>query len=406
MSKKITGLPEWANLLLKVLFVMIFPLTVSGTNLLQLINLPTSGLLFTPLQSYSVWMSDFSTLILIINTVLRNFFIGILIAFPGIYYSHKLSRVPVNQSYWKQGLGVAIAIYFLLYGFTILLMMNMYSPEYYWDSSLWTLMQRLGQYTSLVMGVFIILPLVQRQAVIISSPSDLHCYSMSEIESIPKLKLSREKMLSAIFWLVLCFGPMMVQQASMSIDSRGNYYYSLLFIYILSIDAHRHTGSLILNFTGTMNNLSIILLFALLSAFHFAFVRDTYKYLRKTITRKRLLSMVVFSSIFPLIIFLGPGVLMMRYFPLTTIPVPLLQVVGLLLVKYHRPITEQVDCIWKGDTSKMWWEEADREQQREEPVEYTPERPHHHREELIIVPVTYLLISRVRQLNRRLQQRK
>ena len=116
MSKTIRGLPEWANLSLKVLFVMIFPLTVNGTNLFQLISLPTSGLLFTPLVSYSIWESELSSLILILSTVLRNFFVGILIAFPGIYYSYKLSRVPVNRSYWKQGLGIAIAIYLLTLG--------------------------------------------------------------------------------------------------------------------------------------------------------------------------------------------------------------------------------------------------------------------------------------------------
>ncbi len=402
MSKTIRGLPEWANLLLKVLFVMIFPLSVEGTNLLQFIFLPTSGLLFAQLENHSFQVLHFFTLIAILGTVLRNFFIGILIAFPGIYYSYKLSRVSVNRSYWKQGLGTAIAIYFLAFGMFFYLRMNIYTPEFYWDRGLWVFLQRIGQYTTLVMGVFIILPLVQRQAVIISSPSELHYCSMSEIESYPKLNISREKILSAIFWLILCFGPMLFAQRPYgAIDTTGALYSSLLSTYIFDINVNRHTGSLILIFMCTMNDYSIIPIFALMSAFHFAFVRDTYRYLRKTITRQRLLSMAVFSSIFPLILLSGIYVPMLSFsIPL---PIPLLQIVGLVLVRLHRPIVDQVDRVWNDDRSKMWWEKDDREHPKEVHIDSTPERPHRHREEIIVVPVTYLFISRIRQLNRRLR---
>ena len=393
MAKTIRGLPEWAKVLLKILFVMIFPLNIYGTNLLQFILLPTSGLLFTQLEN--------NPLIFMFSTVLRNFVIGILVAFPGIYYSYKLSRVPVNRSYWKQGLGTAIANYLLVLGLFYYFMMNMYSPIYFFN--LWELLQSMGQYTTLVMGVFIILPLVQRQAVIIGSPSELHYYSISKIESIPKLYLSREKILSIIFWLVLCFGPIMVQQNSMLWRSGGNSSISMMFTYVLSIDVNRHTGSLLVNFLFAMNDFSILPIFALASAFHFVFVRDTYRYIRKTITRKRLLFMAVFSSIFPLIISSRMYIPMVGFNYLILIPIPLLQIVGLLLVRLHRPIVDQVDRIWKDDKSKMWWEKDDREQQRDEHVESTPEKPHRHREELIIVPVTYLFISRIRQLSQRLR---
>ncbi|MCK4566955.1 MAG: hypothetical protein KAU48_06570 [Candidatus Thorarchaeota archaeon] len=403
MSKTIRGLPEWANLSLKVLFVMIFPLSAIGTNLLQFIFLPTSGLLFTPLERYSVWISDFSTLILILSTYLRNFFVGILIAFPGIYYSYKLSRVPVEKSYWKQGLGTAIAIYLLVLGFYYYMQMSMYSPEFYYVPSFWILVQRIGQYATLVLGVFIILPLIQRQAVIIGSPSELHCYSMREIESNPKLNTSREKILSTIFWFILCFGPMMFQQSSLLWGGGGNSSLSLMISYLLIYDVNRYTGAITSFFSYTMIDFSIFPFLALISAFHFAFVRDTYRYIRKTITRQRFLSMAVFSSIFPLIIMTGMYIPMLSYYFLIPLPIPLLQVVGLLIVKYHRPLADQVDLIWKDDKSKMWWEKDDREQQREEYVESTPEKPHRHREELITVPVTYLFISRIRQLNQRLR---
>ncbi|MHA1614575.1 MAG: hypothetical protein ACTSYJ_06990 [Candidatus Thorarchaeota archaeon] len=401
MSKQKRGLPEWANQLLKVLFVMIFPLSVNGTNLLQLIILPTSGLLFTPVEGYLVFASDFSSLILILSTVLRNFSVGILIAFPGIYYSYKLSRIPVNKSYWKQAVGTAIVTYLLVLGLFYYLTMSMYFPEFYWNYSLWMFLQRIGQYTTLVIGVFIILPLVQRQAVIIGSPSELHNYSMSEIESYPKLNLSREKMLSAIFWLILCFGPMIFVQTSVFWGRGGTSYSSLLFTYVISLNVNLHTDSLL--FTFIMNDFSILPISAVIGAFHFAFVRDTYRYIRKTITRQRLLSMAVFSSIFPLFLSTGMYMPLLGFYFLIPLPIPLLQVVGFILVKYHRPIVYHVEHIWKDDKSRMWWEEDDREQLKEEYVESTPEKPHRHREEIITVPVTYLFISRIRQLNRRLR---
>ncbi|MHA1928510.1 MAG: hypothetical protein ACTSV2_08020 [Candidatus Thorarchaeota archaeon] len=394
MAKTIRGLPEWAILLLKVLFVMVIPLRVEGNSLLQFIFLPTSGLLFTQIESQFIFMT--------LSTLLRNFFIGLLIAFPGIYYSHKLSRVLVNRSYWKQGLGTAIAIYLLVLGLFYYFMMNMYSPIYF-DYNLWELLLRMGQYTTLVMGVFIILPLVQRQAVIIGSPSELHCYSMSEIESYPKLNLSREKILSAIFWLVLCFGPIIFMQRSLGGGESS--YSSLLVTYVLGSYSVfiRTPVSLFSNFLYIMNDFSIIPLSAVICAFHFVFVRDTYRYLRKTITRTRLLSIAVISSIFPIILSTGMYVPMLGYYYQIPIPIPLLQLVGLLLVRLHRPIVDQVDRVWKDYRSKMWWEKDDREQQREVHAESTPEKPHRHREEIIVVPVSYLFISRIRQLNQRLR---
>jgi hypothetical protein len=196
---------------------------------------------------------------------------------------------------------------------------------------------------------------------------------------------------------------MRIQQSSLFWGCGGNSSLSLMISYWLSYDVDRYTGAIASFFSYTMIDFSIFPFLALMSAFHFAFVRDTYRYIRKTITRQRFLSMAVFSSIFPLIISTGMNIPMLSYYFLIPIPIPLLQVVGLLIVKYHRPLADQVDLIWKDDKSKMWWEKDDREQQREVHVESTPEKPHRHREEFITVPVTYLFISRIRQLNQRLR---
>ncbi|MHA1864361.1 MAG: hypothetical protein ACTSWA_11380 [Candidatus Thorarchaeota archaeon] len=206
MSKLGGGLPEWANLLLKVLLIMIFPMNVMVSDFLQLINLPTSGLLFTPLDYNPLFLTNITQLGLLLGTVLRNFILGILVAFPGMYYNYKLSRVSVNKSYWKRGIGVAIAIFFLTLGIMILLSVFMFSPF----GNFYVIYTRILLYPTLVIGVFIILPLVLRQSVIIRSPSYLHHFSMRELESNPKFKISREKMLSTIFWIFLCFAPFVI----------------------------------------------------------------------------------------------------------------------------------------------------------------------------------------------------
>lgn len=394
MSTTVRRLPEWANLLLKALFAMIFPLSFGGSNLLQLLLLPTSGLLFSPVQSYSIWLTDYTLLGAILNTVLRNFFVGIFVAFPGIYYTYKISRAPVNKSYWKYGLGAAIAIFFLTMGLMMYISMYFLSPLFaYWDESLWQFYYRLMQYPTIVMGVFIILPLVQRHAVIIGSPSALHDYSMREIESNSKLNLSREKMLSAIFWIFLCFAPFLAQINPY--NWYGGYIYSgFLMNYQLGSDWLSYMDTLLINFRVSTTDFASLMIYVLMGACNFAFVRDTYRYLRKTITRQRLFYMAILSFFFPSIIAIGLNSTLIFYFYYIPIPIPLLQFAGILMVRYHRPIADQVDRVWTDEKPKMWWGKDD----KEEYIGSTPEKPYRHRDEIITVPVSYLFLSKIRQL--------
>lgn len=395
MSKPTGGLPEWANLLLKVLVIMIFPLNVQCNNFLQLIILPANGLLFTPVQYYPDLLTDFIHFGVLLGAVLRNFIIGIIIAFPGIFYTYKLSRVPVSRSYWTRGLGTAIAIYFLTIGFLFVLLFGMYTPIGFMTYNIYLLYERLVQYTTLVMGVFIVLPLIQRQAVIIRSPSDLHDYSMREIELFSKLDLSREKILSAIFWLVLCFAPIAIYL--------GPYYgncSALMMNYMIGFNLTRYINMASFYFRYYPLDFSHIPFYALMSLFNFIFVRDSYRYLRNEITRKRLLWMAVISTLFPTIITLAMYTSSIFYLLVLPIPIPIIQFVGLLIVKLHRPLADQTGKIWMGEKSKMWWESDD----EAENGESTSEKPRHRRDDTVIVSLDYLLISRIRQLKHRLRR--
>jgi len=410
MSKLDRGLPEWASYLLKALFVMIFPLHFSFSDPLQILVLPSTGLLF-PSQYYGAMpelVVDNSYAIYMLSSVLRNFIVGIIIASPGIYFNYKLARTSLNKSSWIRGIGLSAAIYFLTFGVMLFLTQFMYSPfpEYYQDT-LWDLSNKLGYYPTLVMGVFIILPLVLRQAVIISVPSDLHDYSVRDIESTPKFNLSREKILSAILWLTICFAPY-VFQLDYGWYNRGYMWTSFLIDYRFGENWYYYIDTMSLVFDGNFALFFNIPFFAILFAFNFAFVRDVYRYLRKTITRSRLVGMAVFSGLFPFIAMLGMGGIAsliagmyMLYLP---IPLPILQIVGFLLVRYHRPQIVQSERVWKGERTRMWWETD--EKRREEPapvVNTTPEKPKRHREEVITVPIRYRFLSRIRNLKSRNQ---
>ena len=399
MSKTVRGLPEWANISLKVLVIMIFPLSVYGENLLQLFILPTSGLLFTPTESYYVWLTDITYLSVLLGTILRNLFIGILVAVPGIYYTYKLSRVPVNQSYWKRGLGTAIAIYFLVLGLITYMFSSMISPIGFRTYDFWLLSENLIRYTTLVMGVFIILPLVQRQAVIIGSPSDLHQYSMREIESYPKLNLSREKILGAIFWFFLCFSPFII---FINPYYWGGGYAVSGFMMNINLDFNlmRYFDMSTFFFGYNILDFSQIPFYVLMGAFHFVFVRDAYRYLRKNISKQRLIRVAIVSSIFPFFISIGLSTAGILYFGILPFPIPILQLSGFFIVRFHRPLADQTTRIWMGDKSRMRWERDERGVH----IESAPEKLQHRRNKIVTVSVGYLLLSRIRQLKQRLRR--
>jgi len=393
------GLPEWLSYLLKALFVMIFPLSFYFTDPLHLLLLPANGLLFPTNLYFPETLFDFSFILSMLSSIFRNFLIGLIIALPGIYYNYKLARAPLNQSFWKRGIGLAAAIYFITLGITLFLSMTIFSPFSPLLDDLYYLYSKILYYPSLVMAVFIMLPLFLRQATIISVPSDLHDYSMRDIESTPKFNISREKMLSAIFWLVICFAPYAIEYDIYS--WYGSYMAtSFLMDYRIGSSVYYITDTISLSFQGQIAMLPNMPFFALLFAFNFAFVRDVYRYLRKTITRNRLIAMAILSCLFPLLISFGLSGLFIfgLYVVLIPIPLPIIQFVGLLMIRYHQPQIVQSERVWRGDRAEMWWETEKRK--RTEPIVYqaTPEKPVRHREEVITVPLIDLFLSRIRKL--------
>ncbi|MHA1577911.1 MAG: hypothetical protein ACTSU3_11165, partial [Candidatus Thorarchaeota archaeon] len=137
-----------------------------------------------------------------------------------------------------------------------------------------------------------------------------------------------------------------------------------------------------------------------MGAFHFAFVRDAYRYLRKRITRQRLIRAAIASSIFPFFISIGLSAAGILYFGILPFPIPIFQIIGFLIIRYHRPLVDPPNRIWMGKKSRMWWNEDD----TGEYIESTREKQQRRRDEIVTVSVGYLLLSRIRQLKQKLRR--
>ena len=395
--KKDGAFQDSISLFLKFILLLIFPLQIYGLTINNTFILPTTGLLFSPIQSNpSVFQAEYT--VLDSTGLLRNFLVGLLVALPGIFFTYKIARAPVNKSYWKRGLGAGAGLYGLVFALMMFLSLQMAIPSGYFDWALYEFMSKVRFYATLVFAVFILLPLVQRQAVIIGSPTHLHDYSMKDLESSPKLSLTREKILSNILWLSLCFGPY-------AIGGNPNYWTGLP---LSSLMMSYYTGGMrgiefdIFYYQASVQvaDFTFFPFVAIPCIFQFMFVRDIYRYLRKSITRQRLVGMAVLSAFSPLFLSTSLIPIIFYYYVMALVPIPVLQVVGFLAVKFHRPLADQVDRVWEDDEKVMWWESP--RKKREPAVITTPEKPNrHHDEEVITIPMNYLLISRLRQLNRR-----
>ena len=132
---------------------MIFPLTYNSNNLLELLNFPATGLLFTPVSNYFVRELSYFFVSTFLVTYLRNFVLGILVAFPGMYYNYKLAHVPLNRSYWKRGIGTIVAIYGLSLGLNLVLPWSQAITPGYYDYNLWRLLEKLMKYGTLVIRI-------------------------------------------------------------------------------------------------------------------------------------------------------------------------------------------------------------------------------------------------------------
>jgi len=386
--------PIWPRLLLKALVVMLIPLQFYITGFADVLLLIFNGFLFTPATS------DYYPYPGVIRldqpfyptTIISNFLLGLFIAAPAIFFNYKVLRSPANKPLRNLAIGVLIISSFMTF-LAMLIIMPMYSPIYYYN---YMLIQNIQTFPTIVIGAFIILPMIQRQAVLIAAPENLHTESVETLRRHSELRASREMSLATILWAGLYFFPYFI-------ISMGSMYYSYVqmysFSYMMSVDSYLYVGYEFANvFYAMVVPIFTLPILGILSALRFVFVRDIYRYLKHEIKYRRLMYMGILGDVFPVIAFtamigfLSAGAI----FSLNAIPIPCMVFLGLLITRLHRSVLPHANRIWADVDARMWYEEEEQSQSIIPAIAATPEMPHRPTEEKIKVPLSYMLMSHIR----------
>jgi hypothetical protein len=107
-----------------------------------------------------------------------------------------------------------------------------------------------------------------------------------------------------------------------------------------------------------------------------------------------LLYIGLFADFFTVIAYMViSGVLLPgHFFPYIAFPLPLLAVVGMLVARLHRSVLPVANRIWDDVEARIWFE---REEKRQGVV-HVPEIPSPPEDEIITVPLTYMMVSHIR----------
>jgi hypothetical protein len=359
--------------LVKMLVVLIFPLHM-------VIDPP-----------YIQWMS----LLLVVQSNQIPFFtsipallIGLIVMLPCIYFERLLNTSSISRTVRKQvaaacalSCGTALAVQLTrIVDLPPNILLSVFSSAPYAQAA--TLYAPI-----LGISFFVVLPLILRESAYRFVSADHRQLRYQVINSLLQKRFKREKVLSTLFWFCLLFCPFL--------SGLGTTWYSFQFsslsiFYIMQFPAYSlfaqvipAMGSLALTSTDFIS----LPITVLLSSVRFVFVRDLFRFQRHIINRSRVASTGILGEILPSAII---TLLTLSRDPfasaiLLILPTPILPFAGFALIKFSRT-TPLKDELWPDYESKMWYEQG--------------QEPHATRspEESIKVPLTYLLISKVRKL--------
>jgi hypothetical protein len=368
---------------------MLMPLDFTITNVFDFLYLPFRGLLFTSWQSYGIILYDAASYIpaLSINELSSNFAIGLFLAAPAIYFNYRLITSPANKPLRNFAFGIMVFSGFV--AFMALMIIASTGSIYYYN---YMLVQNTQIFPTLVVCFFIILPMIQRQAILIATPEELHSSTVRELERHPHLEVRREKALAALLWACLCFLPFFMMTYSYSYYYENTTFYS--FAYLFSSGYTYYDFFEYFATSGTAVPFFGLPVLGILSSIRFVYVRDIYRYLKHEVAYHRMLYIGIFGDIFPVISFtlinsiIAPGSVPFY----NVIPIPSLFFVGLLLARLHKSVLPYANRIWEDVDARMWFED----QVEQPPILQVPERPYRPTEETITVPIRYMITSQIR----------
>ncbi len=376
---------------MKALLVMLFPLQFGIRSPLDVLSLPFQGLLFTSWYPTYIFILERVPDISVITHIGLNLFIGVMLALPAILFNYRLARSPANRR--MRRLAAAALVLSGLMVFMVLLFISaaiIGSAGYYSHM----IFQNILTFPTIAVGTFIVLPIIQRQAILIASPKEVHSCSPDELQKHPQSGVGREVTLSTILWASLYFLPFLLS------PEYSFYYGQEFYVSSLACGVTIYFGGGIYPQVGpALIYGSIVPLFTLpslciLSSLRFVFVRDIYRHLKHEMTYRRLLYLGFLADFFPVIAYVViPRILFGGYILSSIVfPLPFLAVVGLLVTRLHRSVLRLPNRIWDDVEARMWFEEEEKRQDVA-PVLEKAGRPE---DETITVPLTYIMVSHIR----------
>jgi hypothetical protein len=370
---------------------MCIPLQIQIVSGNDLISLLLAGMLFTPETSgypYGYLMPAIGQPFGV-STILFNLGIGLFLAFPAIAFNYRLVKSPMNKPFRNLAIGTLVISSFIIF-MAMIMVMPLFSSMYFYN---YLLMQNIQTFPTMVIGAFLILPMIQRQAVFIATPEVMHSHPIRAVERDSELRVGREKILATFLWMGLFFLPFFM-------TSTNDYYYSssvvLSFAYQFNF-GYYDTFIVESGFPALIGYavpFFSLIPFGVLSGLQFVYIRDIYRYLKHEIKFQRIVFMGILAAIFPVIGFFMLAALISPWsIAMTTIiPIPCLLILGLVIAKLHRSVLPSAGRVWEDVDARMWFEQKVIAQ----PVKTVPEKPYRPAEETIKVPLAYMVVSQIR----------
>jgi hypothetical protein len=385
MLRFLQRIPLVPKLLLEAFLIMLLPLNFTINQVNNILYFPSAGFLLSSWEPYVYIMFPSTEYFIVpsINQVLTNLALGLLLAAPSISFSYRISKIPANKPIRNLALGVILFSSFVT--FITLMIVSSTGSIYYYP---YVLIQNIQMFPTLAICFFIILPMVQRQAILIATPEELHSETMRDLERNPDFKVLREKALASILWACLCFAPFFL-----TISIYGGYAVMLSLTYQFTLSS----GD-VFSIYSRLNIVAIpiftLAVYAILSSIRFVYIRDIYRYLRHEIGYGRLLFAGILGDAFPVIVVIA----MMEFIAfgvpisLNVFPMPALFFAGLLILKLHRSVLPYANQIWHDVRARMWFED----QTEQLPVRHAYEESVQITDETVKVPIHYMISSKIR----------
>ena len=368
MRERIRRRLSWFRILVKIIIVLIFPIRFYVDIFSN--NNNWISILFS-IDSFNTIVFD---PILTITT-------AIILMLPGIYFDLKIHSSPISTSIRRKATFIAIVTWLFPFG---LIFLGIFTQS---STGLGTI-YAISFIPTLAIPIFIVLPIINRELIIRSSPANLHTYSFSYLYNGFKKRFGRRRFLPILIWGGLFLSPLIMQGpwGEMSLISifyganfGGVYFFDSLSFYSVN-----------LNLVPAYIFPGYLLLFSI----RLVFIRDIYRFCDGKVTKSRLISIGLLAEIAPVavmtliytVISIGMGVFP-GSFAQFIFPTPIFPLLGYLYVRLSN-LGITPDELWDDEEYRMWFEEGP-------PTPPPGQQPMEHR---IKVPISYLIVSQFRKL--------